>query len=170
MRLAITLSCLLAGLAADFVYAARGDAVIPGTIAYSSFVAGDIYLLENGKRRRLAVPGNDSSATWSPDGKRLAFSHQAPRQKQADLYVIDVSGRNLKPLLKVERGRLEQLEGKLVQVYAPAWSPDGKRIAFVGGVYENFSTKPRLLVVELASGKVRRLTNRFGFPVGSAPS
>lgn len=75
MRLAITLSCLLAGLAAGLAYAARGDAVVPGTIAYTSFAAGDIYLLENGKRRRIAVPGNDSSATWSPDGKRLAFSH-----------------------------------------------------------------------------------------------
>jgi TolB protein len=54
---------------------------------------------------------------WSPDGKRIAFSH--PVGDASEIHVCDPDGGNLTQLTK--------LAGR--NSYA-AWSPDGKQIAF----------------------------------------
>jgi TolB protein len=65
------------------------------------------------------APSGVSSETpsWSPDGKRLAFSAGPALQHQ--IYVIDVDGRHARRLTSGEQNRW------------PAWSPDGKSIVFM---------------------------------------
>jgi TolB protein len=61
--------------------------------------------------------GDDRSASWSPDGTRLAFD--ATRDGNTEIYVVDADGSN--PVRVTEHP---------AEDWAPAWSPDGTRIAF----------------------------------------
>ena len=71
----------------------------------------------------------DSSPTWSPDGQRIAFSSYSGDDGQEDIYVVNSGGSNL---TRLTHHRDESNRGLGFQVdLAPAWSPDGSRIAFL---------------------------------------
>jgi Tol biopolymer transport system component len=70
--------------------------------------------------RGSAISGGAISPSWSPDGRKIAFSAVSDSSTR-DLYVIDVDGTHL-----------AALTNDWVQDLDPAWSPDGSRIAFVG--------------------------------------
>ncbi|MDE0082229.1 MAG: BamA/TamA family outer membrane protein [Gammaproteobacteria bacterium] len=86
----------------------------------------------------------DSSGSWSPDSRKLAF-------------VIFANGDNQLAIMDVQSGRLEdriEIEG-LGALQNPAWSPDGRRIAFTGlkgGISD-------LYVYDLETGDVQQLTD-----------
>lgn len=56
----------------------------------------------------------DLGATWSPDSKRIAFSH-------GEIFVVNTDGSNLVRLTETSGG----------QSGSPAWSPNGRYIAFM---------------------------------------
>ncbi len=60
---------------------------------------------------------NDAFPTFSPDGKRIAFS--STRSGDWDLYVMDTDGRNI---IQVTSGPGQDLH--------PSFSPDGSRLAY----------------------------------------
>src|SRR5512138_13880 len=68
----------------------------------------------------IALPqmGEVYNPTWSPDGKRIAFSALAGGL--TDLYVYDLAAKKVTRLTDDAYCDLQ-----------PAWSPDGKSIAFV---------------------------------------
>lgn len=86
----------------------------------------------------------DSSGSWSPDSRKLAF-------------VIFAEGNNQLAIMDVQSGRLEDridIEG-LGAIQNPAWSPDGRRIAFTGlrgGITD-------LYLHDTETGSVQQLTN-----------
>ncbi len=86
----------------------------------------------------------DSSGSWSPDSRKLAF-------------VIFSGGDNQLAILDVQSGRIEDrisIEG-LGAIQNPAWSPDGRRIAFTGlrgGISD-------LYLYDLEGESVQQLTN-----------
>ena len=102
-------------------------------IAFSSDRDGDqeIYMMDTdgGNPRRLTNhPANDSSPSWSPDGKRIAFvsyrdGHvRANGRPTSEIYVMDADG-----------GNPQNLTNDPNDDWDPSWSPDGKRIAFMSG-------------------------------------
>jgi Tol biopolymer transport system component len=110
-----------AGAVALLVYGCRQDAGV--AIAFVSDRTGDadIYVVNtdgSGLRNITADPAEDSSPSWSPDGRRLAF--KSSREDRGDIWTVDVRTGAV--------ARVTQGDGHKSQ---PAWSPDGQRIAFV---------------------------------------
>ena len=84
----------------------------------------EIYVMDNhgGNQRNLTNnPGDDREPSWSPDGKRIAFSSDRnDRGGNRQIYVMDADGGNQ---LNLSNNDFDDEE--------PSWSPDGKQIAFV---------------------------------------
>jgi dipeptidyl aminopeptidase/acylaminoacyl peptidase len=78
-------------------------------------------LLDQEPVEATAGPRRDHSPEWSPDGGRLAFL--ARRGATDQLFVLEVAS-----------GATKQLSSTPDGVFALAWSPDGKWIAFIGSV------------------------------------
>ena len=114
-------------------------------IAFVSYQRGDdrkgIYIIDTDGRklRRLddkrvqALDGIfQSECAWSPDGKQIAFSIAVPRNDRMHLCVIDIDGGNFRQLTQggpiLEREDVVNLP--FPQIHQPAWSPDGKWIAY----------------------------------------
>lgn len=103
----------------------------------------------SGERRLTRRDDPEYDATWSPDGTRLAFSLVKVSGTQGDLevYTIGADGSRLEPLAVTQ--------GKLSHEESPAWSPDGKQVAFTSTRDGN----QELYVANADGSNVRRLTN-----------
>lgn len=82
--------------------------------------------------------GKETDASFSPDGKRLAFVHS--EYGKSEIRVFDFESRKTRSLLTAEDP--EDL----------SWSPDGQQIAFYDGDEE-------IKVLDLASGQVRTVAS-----------
>lgn len=89
---------------------------------------------------------NSYSATWSPDGKWLAFISE--RDGPPELWVMEQDGGELRKLVSCE-----PLQQQLCN--RPAWSPDGRLIAFAS----NRSDDMEIWLVEVETGQLRRVTD-----------
>jgi Tol biopolymer transport system component len=114
-----------------------------GTRIAFSFMAGKagIFIVEaDGSRSHRVTTGRtDSYPSWSPNGGMLAFV------RGLNLYAVSADGRRLRPLT-----RITAAQG--VNAAAPAWSSDGRHIAF-----QLTGAKTALVVLDLSSGKLTRL-------------
>jgi len=85
---------------------------------------------ETGEKRILTEPpdefAGDVSASFSPDGRTLAFS-RSTSQDSGEIYLLDLSS-ELQP-----RGVPRQLTSLGGYSASPVWTSDGRRIVFVSG-------------------------------------
>jgi Tol biopolymer transport system component len=129
-------------------------------IAYSSSRGGIwIARADGSSRRRLTAPPHrdgalDNEPGWSPDGSRVAFHREwygngNPAPIIVDLYAVEV-----------RTGRVTRLtQTPKIPEFEPAWSPDGMQVAYNSG--ERGSEKDGIYVLDLASGRSKRLTSGF---------
>jgi Tol biopolymer transport system component len=101
----------------------------------------DVFVLNangSGLRRLTRNPASDSAPVWSPDGRRIAFVSN--RDGTYEVYVMNADGSGQLALAARTVGGRGHLTGAIaVPDDAPAWSPDGRKIAFVSdrdGTYE----------------------------------
>jgi serine/threonine protein kinase len=70
---------------------------------------------------QMMVRNIDTNITFSPDGQRIVFGRGDPSTAKYDLINATIDGRDEK---SVKTGPILQMP------FSPAWSPDGKRIAY----------------------------------------
>ena len=131
----------------------------------------EIYVMDadGGNQRRLTNnPSSDSSPSWSPDGKWIAFDSNRDGPFNWEIYVIDADGGNLQRLTNNPDD-----DGWADDRY-PSWSPDGERIVFGArrdGHFENkFAVTYEIYAMDADGGNQRRLTdnrNNDRYPVWS---
>jgi hypothetical protein len=123
--------------------------------AFIVFAGGDnqIAIIDIATRRieqRFAVEGVGAVQTvaWSPDGSRLAFSGMAGGL--SDLYTLDLAS-----------GTVRQLTDDRYANLHPAWSPDGRTLAYVTDADTDMDAlvfgKMRIGLLDVASGQTRVL-------------
>ncbi|MGH8249675.1 MAG: S9 family peptidase [Steroidobacteraceae bacterium] len=135
-----------------------------------------LYLFEiDGRKATLLTPGahDEYLPAWSPDGERIAYvtkrGEDPDRHINWDIYVVEAKQG------AAER-QLTRFEGADLDPYwetRPAWSPDGKRIAYLqSGEDKLISYKPwELAVIDVEtreSSLPAGLDRCFGKPVWSA--
>jgi acid phosphatase type 7 len=130
----------------------RGDAI---ALARGPSGARDVYAIGadgNGLRQLTTDPGDDHSAAWSARDQ-IAFVRRTRRdldrphrgRADDDVYVMSADGT-----------RQRRLTHSALDDRSPAWSPDGRRIAFTRGA----GARHDVYVMTSAGHGVRRLTRR----------
>ena len=139
--------------------------------------------------RLTALPGNELHAAVSPDGSRVAFTHErggraqvaivpivvndadnvatdVSRDGRSVLFTSDLSGEPRIYTVSIDGGEPVEIEHDLGTGDGARWSPDGTRIAFVSsasGVYDIYT-------MAADGGPVTRVTDseaREGWPTWS---
>jgi eukaryotic-like serine/threonine-protein kinase len=131
----------------NYVYFVRSDRT---TFNYSYLYVVPIL----GGTPRQLIRDVDTSVTFSPDGKAFAFSRGAPDVGKIRLVTANADGTGEKVLWDTAG------EVSSSAILAPAWSPDGRTIAFSWG--SRNAIDGSLAVVTVADGSARTLYQHAG--------
>lgn len=126
--------------------------------AAGPYGATDLYLVDRRGRfaRRLTGgPGLKSQATWAPDGARLAFRFQRGAHAQPCVQVVSLDDGATAPLDAAPTAMLFPKTPAAMR--QPAFSPDGRRIAFASD--EGSPGNCHISVLDLESGERAQLTS-----------
>lgn len=125
----------------NYIYFVRGGRNNPLSELFQISVLG-------GDARKIIID-IDSPATFSPDGKRLAFMRNKPTEQEIVLVTANVDGTDERVLATRQN---------LVSFWMPSWSPDGKLIACIGGDKSN--GQMTVVGINVADGSERPLTSQ----------
>jgi TolB protein len=121
----------------------------PGSNAYAVCVMN----ADGSERRRLTHGLETADPTWSADGRRIAFTRneavgEYTRFANDDVFVMDADGSDAHQLTAEQEGR---------RAGQPAWSPDGRELAFVRASPAGTLQLGELFVVRSDGSDARRL-------------
>jgi TolB protein len=166
---------------------------------YDAYGSSMSIVKADGTDRRTLVSGSGTGAfsgdSWSPDGRRILFTHGV---SPPEIHVIDADGTNERKLVDTALGAVWSPDGRrfaylystdgfhvsgigvaqadgsgahlLLQgvnvTRAPSWSPDGSRLAYVEA---SSGTKASLKVVRADGSGARLLANDVNAAATSSP-
>jgi len=122
--------------------------------------------IETGKENQV-TDGDwyDDQPAWSPDGKHLAFvsdreQERHQRQWRSDVWVAPANG-----------GRARKLTRSRGTAVSPAFSPDGRHVAFIGHEHgdEGSAKNIYLMIVPAQGGEPRSLSAPIDRPAAGWP-
>jgi Tol biopolymer transport system component len=122
-----------------------------------------IYVIRRGGGPPHRILGGEefSLPAWAPDGRALAVVKEEPDLSTA-IYVLGLDRSGLRRLLPRRAPKLaSNWEAVAVSETEPAWSPDGRRIAFQAGDGE--------IVVATVEGGFRQVIARGGYEPAWSP-
>ncbi len=133
----------------------RGRSLVVGSLALTAALAAAYFLVPSTKKRSArsmnVVPftsysGSEFSPTFSPDGSQIAFSWtgEAADEKRVDLYTKVVGSE-----------KALRLTTSHSEVITPAWSPDGRTIAYARMASEGSG----IYLIPALGGPERRLVD-----------
>ena len=128
-------------------FSARRD----GHVVHNLDITYEIYVMDAdgmNQQRLTENRKNERYPSWSPDGKRIAFSADRKGDLQNfDIYVMDADG-----------GNEQKLTENRVHDRYPSWSPDGNRIVFASEKDGNWESLD-IYVMDTDGGNLQNLTN-----------
>ena len=140
----------------------------PAQIAFSSDRAGnfEIYVMDvDGKNRRRLTNNrhDDWDPSWSPDGKRIAFTSSGKVLNVVQAHPLFVEGGPPQIyVMEADGGNQRRLTNSGFAEWYPSWSPDGKRIAFTSsGAMDTAGWY--IYVVDADGQNEQRLTDQGGW-------
>jgi WD40 repeat protein len=120
--------------------------------------AGEIYVMNADGTNVVRLTQNDSaeaSPAWSPDGAMIAFTREVECYYTCthDLFVMNADGSGQRRLATGWHAYLFQSE--------PAWSPNGRTIAFTRQdcYYYYYCSSPAIWLIDLQNGQLRLLAD-----------
>lgn len=124
-----------------------------GLLAFSSDRAGRpmIYTADNdgSNVKRITFAGVfNSSPSWSPDGKKIAFSGQS--DNNFDIFVMNADGTGMIRLTSAKKPN-----GKMASNEDPSFSPDGRFVMYTS----NRTGKNQIYISTVDGTEERRVTN-----------
>lgn len=146
-----------------------------GTIVYTSLASGDLDLWTmaadgSHKKRITTAPGYDGGAVFSRDGRKLAWRANYPKSPKDMARYRELLSENLTAPMKMELV-VADTDGKNARVitdfgcasFAPAFTPDGRRIVFASNKHDCDGRKFELYSVNLDGTGLEQVTNFGGF-------
>ncbi|MBN1592829.1 MAG: PD40 domain-containing protein, partial [Candidatus Coatesbacteria bacterium] len=98
-------------------------------------VHGDVFAMASSEPKKwlnlTETPARESHIAWHPKGEKLAFS--SDRNGNDDIFVVESSDPKEKQLSRSRHRKITPLIATEELEYAPVWSPDGKKIAYLAG-------------------------------------
>ena len=161
---AVVAALLLAIGGASSLLGASAPPVEGELIAFADETKGacsgcyDIFTMrpDGSERRQITHTGRAGGPAWAPDGRHILFTQTSGFDESGapigDIWIMEPDGSHARSLAVGPTNDTEP-------AYAPSWSPDGRRIAFVGVPAHEVGGNEDLFTVRTDGTGVRRLTS-----------
>lgn len=113
--------------------------------------------IQGGTPEPISGPDTASSISFSPDGKKFAYTESFSSLKESHLKIADADGSNQQTLIKAKNNQRRFSSYKVSSV---AWSPDGETIACAVEEFTENISSYRILLVDPKDGSEHYLSEK----------
>jgi DNA-binding winged helix-turn-helix (wHTH) protein/Tol biopolymer transport system component len=113
--------------------------------------------LNGGTPEPMPAIASDVSVTFSPDGKRFAYTEGHSAVSETELKIADADGSNSKLILTLKG---EKRAFPVFRASPIAWSPDGSEIACAVREFEDGDSFSRIVFVDASDGSEKHVSQR----------